>query len=229
MKRMMLMTVLILITALMLSGAAAFAGEADTDKNLADCILQIMVSCETDIAEAYASIKDQAKSEMPAGEEEAERDILLGVPKLSTQDKRWKNYSYDKGAKIGKYGCLLVSCTAVLSEVDGEEYRPDKLSEKFRFNDGYMQWGKGWGKRFEPNVKYSLKTIRRELKEGNPVIVHGYSKKYGHHYAVITGMKGEGTKTSQFTVMDPSFSKTKTLNQFFKTFSSKKSLVLVEK
>jgi len=62
----------------------------------------------------------------------------------------------------------------------------------------------------------------------DPVLVHGYSSKYKNHWAVITGYTGDGTKTSQFTVMDPSFSSTKTLQQFFDTFSDKKHLALVK-
>lgn len=41
-------------------------------------------------------------------------NIKLDVPKLSTQDSRWKNYKYSGKATIKKYGCLLVSATAAL-------------------------------------------------------------------------------------------------------------------
>ncbi len=155
-------------------------------------------------------------------------ETRLEVPRISTQNKKWANFEYDKNAKIKDYGCLLCSITAVLSEVDGTTYRPDEIAEKFRFSDGYLQWGSGWGKRFKTGVDYSLETVVSELEEGNPVLVHGYSSKYGNHWAVITGFSGDGTKTSQFTVMDPSFSSTKTLQQFFKMFSGKKRLVLVK-
>ena len=157
-------------------------------------------------------------------------NIKLDVPKLSTQDKRWKNYKYSGSAKIGKYGCLLVSCTAALSYMDDEDYRPDKLSAKFKFSDGSMQWGYKWGKsRFKSGVKYSLTTVRKQLEAGKPVLIHGYSKKNGHHWAVITGVKGDGTKRSHYTVMDPSYSKVKTLDQFLKNFPDKKKLVTIKK
>ena len=159
-------------------------------------------------------------------------DISLDVPKLSTQDKRWKNYYYDTGATIGRYGCLLVSAAMAMSCMDQKEYRPDQLAEKFRFdNGGYMQWDSGWGKtRFQPGVKYSLSAIRSELEDGKPVIIHGYSSESGHHYAVITGVKGSGTKRSEFALNDPSYgSKIKTLDQFLKKFPSKTSLVLIKK
>ena len=157
-------------------------------------------------------------------------NIQLDVPKLSTQDKRWKNYKYSGSAKIGKYGCLLVSCTAALSYMDDEVYRPDTLSKKFKFSDGSMQWTSKWGKsRFKSGVKYSLTTIRKQLEAGKPVLIHGYSKKNGHHWAVITGVKGDGTKRSHYTVMDPSFSKVKTLDQFLKNFPDKKKLVTIKK
>ena len=158
----------------------------------------------------------------------AAENISLSVPRISTQDKKWADFYYDTGAKIKDYGCLLCSACAVLSETDETTYRPDEIAEKFSFDDGYMQWGSGWGKRFKSSVEYSLATVVSELKSGRPVIVHGYSSTYGHHYAVITGMSGNGSKTSQFTVMDPSFSSTKTLDQFFKTFPGKKSLILVK-
>ena len=157
-------------------------------------------------------------------------NIKLDVPKLSTQDKRWKNYKYSGSAKIGKYGCLLVSCTAALSYMDDEDYRPDKLSAKFKFSDGSMQWGYKWGKsRFKSGVKYSLTTVRKQLEAGKPVLIHGYSKKNGHHWAVITGVQGDGTKRSHYTVMDPSYSKVKTLDQFLKNFPDKKKLVTIKK
>jgi len=166
----------------------------------------------------------------PAGDANInKRGIALDVPRVSTQNKKWADHEYDIGAKIKDYGCLLCSITAVLSEVDETTYRPDKLADKFSFSDGYLQWGSGWGKRFETKEKYSLETIVSELEAGNPVLVHGYSTKYGDHWAVITGYTGDGTKTSQFTVMDPSFSSTKNLQQFFKTFSEKKHLALVKK
>lgn len=156
-------------------------------------------------------------------------NIKLDVPKLSTQDSRWKNYKYSGKATIKKYGCLLVSATAALSCVDDKNYRPDTLSKKFKFSDGNMSWSSKWGKtRFKSNVKYSLKTVCKQLEEGKPVLIHGYSKTYGHHWAVITGVKGDGTKRSQFTVMDPSFSKVKTLDQFLKKFPNSKKLVTIK-
>jgi len=165
-------------------------------------------------------------------EETKTYNISLDVPKLSTGDKRWKDYYYDDGAKIGRYGCLLVSCTMAMSCMDQENYRPDQLAaKKFSFdNGGYMQWDEGWGKsRFKPHVTYSLATVRSELEKGKPVIIHGYSSSNGHHYAVITGVKGTGTKTSDYTVTDPSYSSVKTLADFLKKFPSKKQLVLVKK
>lgn len=178
--------------------------------------------------------ESKPESETPKTETVTEKKtykIKLDVPKLSTQDKRWKNYYYSKEAKIGKYGCLLVSCTAALSEVDEKTYRPDKLAAKFKFSKGgSMQWTSKWGKsRFKTGVKYSLTTIRKELEKGNPVLIHGYSKKNGHHWAVITGVNGDGTKRKHYTVMDPSYSKTKTLDQFLEKFPNSKKLVTIKK
>lgn len=160
---------------------------------------------------------------------ETVKKISLNVPRISTQDKRWADFEYDDHAKIKDYGCLLCSVTALLSEVDETTYRPDEIASKFKFSDGYMQWGSGWGERFQSGVEFSLDTILSELESGHPVLVRGHNKQYGSHWCVVTGVDGNGTKTSQFKVVDPSFSSTKTLQQFFDTFSSKKGLVLLKK
>ena len=160
-----------------------------------------------------------------------EYNISLDVKPLSMLDKRWKNYYYDDGATIGKYGCLLVSATMAMSYMDSENYHPDKLSdEKFSFdNGGYMQWDEGWGQsRFKPHVTYSLATVRSELEKGRPCIIHGYGS-MGHHYAIITGVKGSGKKTSEFRVIDPAYSSVKSLSQFLDKFPEKRSLVLIKK
>lgn len=178
---------------------------------------------------------NETKSQSAASEStvtETVLEISLAVPKISTQDKKWKDFVYDPNdpnAKIGVYGCLLCCATAALSEVDGTTYRPDEIADNFSFSKGSMQWDSGWGKtRFKAGVKYSLETIRSELEKGNPVLVHGYNSQYKDHWAVITGVKGDGTKTSQFAVMDPSFSSTKNLKTFFDTFSSDKRLALIK-
>ncbi len=180
-------------------------------------------------ADMSSNSSDAGSSDASDSEEVKTYDIKLDVPKLSTQDKRWKNYKYSGKATIGKYGCLLVSCTAALSYIDDESYRPDTLSEKFKFSDGYMSWSSKWGKkRFKSGVKYSLKTVLAQLEDGKPVLIHGYSKTYGNHWAVITGVKGDGTKRAQFTVMDPSFKKVTNLSQFLKKFPDKKKLATIK-
>jgi len=177
----------------------------------------------------FEANESDKKQDVSINKKETVRKISLNVPKISTQDNQWSSFEYDEGAAIGTYGCLLCSVTAALSEVDETTYRPDEIADKFSFSDGYMKWTKGWGKRFTSNVRYSLKTIVSELEEGNPVLIHGYSSKYGDHWAVITGINGDGTKTSQFTVMDPSFPSTRTLDRFFEMFPSKKKLALIKK
>ncbi len=166
-------------------------------------------------------------SEQSKGQED---QIQLNVPRISTQDKRWADFEYDKNAKIKTYGCLLVACTAALSEYDGETYRPDQLASKFDFQDGYMQWDSGWGKRFDPDVKFSYDTIVKELEKGNAVLVHGYSSRYGNHWAVITGASGAKKEAKDFMVMDGSFQSVETLEDFFdKGFSQKKRLATIKK
>lgn len=137
--------------------------------------------------------------------------------------------TYKESSSYNKYCLIEEAATAALSCVDDKSYRPDTLSKKFKFSDGNMSWSSKWGKtRFKSNVNYSLKTVCKQLEEGKPVLIHGYSKTYGHHWAVITGVKGDGTKRSQFTVMDPSFSKVKTLDQFLKKFPNSKKLVTIK-
>lgn len=156
--------------------------------------------------------------------------IALPVTRLRTTDSRWKNYEYDKGATIGKYGCLITCLAAFLSYTENTAYRPDTMSKQLSFRDGSLLWGYGPARQFQ-TVSYSLSTALSQLREGNPVLVSGKGSA-GQHWCVITGVdranRQASLSSSQFAIMDPSFSSHDTLNDFLADYGKSLKMVVLK-
>ena len=166
--------------------------------------------------------------------------LRLAVPSIKQTDKRWKNKTFVSGAMpkctIGQYGCLMTSVTAIMSYYDGTTYRPDvyyksrgsvlRFTQVLPKKGKYKNWDLKKRSKNAGNMKaisgwinaagYSLKTIRTQLRKGNPVAVGGKGPS-GYHYVVVYGYKNGGVKAADYYIMDPS-SQSKSLYSHNKKF-----------
>lgn len=131
--------------------------------------------------------------------------VELAVPTISQKDERWRDVPLVPGESwtIGNSGCLMTCVVAVMSYVDGKNYRPDRYMKKLTFySGGYLATG------LMPEWKwhddYDLDEIKKMLDKKKAVIVGGYSYDWGYHYAVVYGYKNAGRIPEDYMVMDPS-------------------------
>ena len=82
--------------------------------------LRAVGTASSGVAGTINGVFQAAQTAVQAGER-----IVLPVTRLSTTDSRWKNFEYDQGATIGKYGCLITCLAAFLNCTEDASYRPD--------------------------------------------------------------------------------------------------------
>ena len=211
--------------ALTATGGSGLALQKYTGASSQSFQLRAVGTASSGVAGTINGVFQAAQTAVQAGER-----IALPVTRLSTTDSRWKNFEYDQGATIGKYGCLITCLAAFLNCTEDASYRPDTLAKQLTFRDGSLLWGYGPAQKFQ-TVSYSLSNALSQLREGNPVLVSGKGST-GQHWCVITGVdradKQADLKSSQFTIMDPSFSSHRTLKDFLADYGSSLKMVVLK-
>ncbi len=123
----------------------------------------------------------------------------------SQRDSRWAEKEIgDTKSTMKDYGCAVSSVAMVFTEL-GSRIDPGSLAKKPIFYYDLIEWPSSWSAGIErvssvSHGNVSWPTIDRELKDGNPVIVH---IKWGGngHYVVIHSKDNKG----RYVVHDPYF------------------------
>ncbi len=155
----------------------------------------------------------------------------------SQKDSRWGNKNIGNSkSKMKDYGCAI-SAVSMVFTYHGKNITPEKLRKKPIFYWDIISWpknsssiGLGGNLQLSSSISHgniNWKTVDKELKANNPVIVFINAKSGAGHYVVIH----HKTKNGKYVVHDPYFgsniyldSTFKLLSKIYKRSVSKKSV-----
>ncbi len=143
----------------------------------------------------------------------------------SQKDSRWGNKNIGNSkSKMKDYGCAISTVSMVFT-YHGKQINPGSLRKKPIFYWDIIKWptsseqiGLGSGVNRIGSINHgnvSWKSIDKEIKEGNPVIIFINAKSGAGHYVVIH----HKTNNGKYVVHDPYFGANIYLNSTFKLLS----------
>lgn len=143
----------------------------------------------------------------------------------SQKDSRWGNKNIGNSkSKMKDYGCAI-SVVSMVFTYHGKNITPGTLRKKPIFSWDIIRWPKssssigiGTGLKLSSSINHkniNWKTVDKELRANNPVIVFINAKSGAGHYVAIH----HKTKNGKYVVHDPYFGSNIYLNSTFKLLS----------
>ena len=129
--------------------------------------------------------------------------VSLNVPLYSQTDSRWADLKLGNTSyTIRQCGCVVCGLAQIESYLQGKTITPDVMLKKLSFDaEGRLYWPSGY---VSDNSSSYLSNIYRQLKNGNPVLVGGFTPASKQHWVVVTGYNtnSNSLSASNFVVND---------------------------
>ncbi len=147
------------------------------------------------------------------------RRVLLDVVNYSQFDPAWSNLKLGKSsATIANSGCVVCGLAGIETYLSGNKITPADMVKKLSFDsEGRVYWPSGY---VSDNGSGYLSAIYKQISNGNPVLVGGFTPSGKQHWVVVTGYNKNSNSLSaaDFVVNDCS-GRYSTLASYFSTYS----------